>query len=169
MPACGRLQTDGLQISEGGQGLLSPGPGYLPRGSLSAEAEGGWMRRGCCPCLGTTFLSSCLLLFLGRVAERDTDLGRLYPIHSCRFLWAHSPDCCEQLRVAAGFLASQKAWKVYLLAMQEPIKTQVQGMLCSVSIQQDCNASAEKTALSDLIRKSLIFTGPYLSFLSSST
>lgn len=26
VPACGRLQTDGLQISEGGQGLLSPGP-----------------------------------------------------------------------------------------------------------------------------------------------
>ena len=42
------------------------------------------------PAFGTTFLSSCLLLFLGRVAERHWS-ARLYPIHSCPFLWAHSP------------------------------------------------------------------------------
>lgn len=43
------------------------------------------------------------------------------------------PDCSEQLRVAVG-KASQKAWEIYLLAVQEPIKVQVQVACAAVSL-----------------------------------
>lgn len=39
----------------------------------------------------------------------------------------------EQLRAATG-KASQKAWEVYLLAVQEPIKTQAQVACAAVSL-----------------------------------
>ena len=61
-------------------------PGFLSLQRLRvAGCEGAAV-----PALGATLLNSCLLLFLGGVAEWHQS-GVLYSTHSCPCLWAYSP------------------------------------------------------------------------------